>query len=301
MICKIDNTDHPDRESLHRHLRKLKVRQEDYYTTYEPKICRYNGSPIPFKNWSEYLSTDFSSKSAMQSWMVENPHEAKGYAAELIERRAKNKALTYIPCEVELKSLGYPRARYYESIGGLNKIGGQLGLKTRFDYSKEISLTEDIANSPIIVDTREQLPLSFPGAIHSKLEFGDYALQSNQSLAIERKSLNDLIGTLILGYDRFIREIERVDEVGGYLVVACETDLNSTLEFDSIPNIARHTKIKPQIVFHNIREIIQRFESVQFLFCNGRDELKRLIPIILNARDLVKTVDLQHLYTEGRL
>lgn len=301
MICAIDNTKHETREDLHKHLRKLRVKQTDYYTHYEPRYCRYNGTPIEFKNWSDYLAADFSSKSAMQSWMVANAQEAKTYAAELIGRRTADKGLTFTPCEVELKSVGYPRARYYESIGGLNAIGSRYGLRERFNYTTTISTQERDLTAPLIIDTREQLPLDFPNVIRTKLQFGDYAFEQDQSLAVERKSLQDLIGSVVADYERFIREIERVSEVGGYLVVACEASIHEALTFDENAEIARHTKLKPQVVFHNVREIIQRFECVQFLFCNGRDELRRIIPIVLSGGESVRHADLQHLYTEKKL
>jgi len=266
--CKVDGSWHPSLETLHKHLRKLKVRQEDYYTTHERRVCRYNGTPIPFKNWSDYLATDFSSKDAMRYWMVANPAEGRVYAVELIARRMREKGLTRVPCEVELKSLGFPRVRYYESIGGLNAAGNRLGLESRFDYGAQPPEVADITGD-VIIDTREQLPLTFPRSVRAKLQFGDYALAANESVAVERKSIQDLIGTLITGYDRFTREIQRVEEVGGYLVVACEVDINTALSFDDLPEIARHTNLKPQVVFHNIRDLLQQFPCVQFLFCNG--------------------------------
>lgn len=72
----------------------------------------------------------------------------------------------------------------------------------------------------IKVDTREQLPLSFDGlhirgvsklpTITAKLDEGDYSVVGfEDKLFIERKSANDLYGTMFRGRDRFERELER--------------------------------------------------------------------------------------------
>lgn len=58
----------------------------------------------------------------------------------------------------------------------------------------------------IVIDTREQQPLefcSFPDVrvVRAKLWPGDYSLQAySRMLAIERKSVSDLIGTMMTGY-----------------------------------------------------------------------------------------------------
>ncbi|MBI5184760.1 MAG: hypothetical protein HZA01_03430, partial [Nitrospinae bacterium] len=46
-----------------------------------------------------------------------------------------------------------------------------------------------------LVDSREQLPYSFPGhrTVVEKLDVGDYGLAGCPEIAIERKSVDDLI------------------------------------------------------------------------------------------------------------
>lgn len=75
----------------------------------------------------------------------------------------------------------------------------------------------------IITDTREQRPLSFENLhirgvpkldvmVH-KLDVGDYSVQGLEDrLFIERKSAQDLYGTLFQGRERFERELERARE-----------------------------------------------------------------------------------------
>lgn len=69
----------------------------------------------------------------------------------------------------------------------------------------------------IIQDSREQTPLDFSGfrgvkTIRKGLKTGDYSLDGYESeICFERKSVADLVGTLIQGHERFLREMQRMD------------------------------------------------------------------------------------------
>lgn len=79
----------------------------------------------------------------------------------------------------------------------------------------------------VIVDTREQLPWKFPGFEYQvqALKSGDYSLAGYENqVSIERKSLNDFIGTLTKGRERFERELKRLESCR-YKCVVVETDL----------------------------------------------------------------------------
>lgn len=64
----------------------------------------------------------------------------------------------------------------------------------------------------VIIDTREQLPYSFPEewpTLVKALPSGDYSILGHENtFVIERKSLNDLLGCIFT--DRFKRELERL-------------------------------------------------------------------------------------------
>lgn len=68
----------------------------------------------------------------------------------------------------------------------------------------------------ITIDTREALPLSFDGfrgvdTVRSGLRTGDYSIQGYEDqITFERKSVQDLVGTLTSGHTRFLREMERM-------------------------------------------------------------------------------------------
>ena len=80
------------------------------------------------------------------------------------------------------------------------------------------SITRKIPKPVVLVDTREQDPLSFDrfpnwiaGTRKQKLDAGDYSVQGMEHLLIlERKSLSDLISTLMQNRKRFFRSCKRL-------------------------------------------------------------------------------------------
>lgn len=64
----------------------------------------------------------------------------------------------------------------------------------------------------IIIDSREQEPFSFSlPSVRKKLDAGDYSIEGLESVvAIERKSVQDFIGTVIRGRERFRKELRRL-------------------------------------------------------------------------------------------
>lgn len=66
----------------------------------------------------------------------------------------------------------------------------------------------------VLIDTREQAPLRFPPDLGvdcgvASLPAGDYSVRGYTSLiALERKSVSDLIGTLTKGRERFENELD---------------------------------------------------------------------------------------------
>lgn len=80
------------------------------------------------------------------------------------------------------------------------------------------SITKEVPKPTVLVDTREQQPLSFHrfknwvgGVRRATLNTGDYSVEGMEGLiTLERKSLPDLIGTLMHGRTRFISECERM-------------------------------------------------------------------------------------------
>ena len=80
----------------------------------------------------------------------------------------------------------------------------------------------------ILVDTREQLPYSFDTSprylgttvASAKLDTGDYSVPGGEHrIAVERKSMPDLVGCLTQGRARFERELQRAQALDIFAVV----------------------------------------------------------------------------------
>lgn len=76
----------------------------------------------------------------------------------------------------------------------------------------------------IIVDTREQKPLfTGSGTVRRKLLVGDYStIKLEHVFSVERKSLQDLYGTITKGHLRFRKEIVRAEANDIELVLVVE-------------------------------------------------------------------------------
>lgn len=133
----------------------------------------------------------------------------------------------------------------------------------------------------VIVDTREQSPYQFqtfkadakyktqtglPRPLFipvetATLKTADYSIKGYETeIAIERKSLTDLFGTLGSGRERFIRELERLSEFKVAHVVI-EADWRTILE--SPPE---RTKLSPKSVFRSINAWEQEFPTIHWQF-----------------------------------
>ena len=66
----------------------------------------------------------------------------------------------------------------------------------------------------IKIDTREQWPLDFSAdvqTVRGTLAVGDYSIEGLEDLiVIERKSLNDLLGSITSGRERFVKELRQL-------------------------------------------------------------------------------------------
>ena len=124
----------------------------------------------------------------------------------------------------------------------------------------------------IVIDTREQRPWSFPPNIPVEigtLRTGDYALKGDDHFAIERKSADDFVGTISIGWHRFVREINRMDAAGfcaKVVIVECDfaTFCFRTKQGAIIPPDHEHTRCTPQFVMKRIAELTMRNVSVIF-------------------------------------
>ncbi len=113
----------------------------------------------------------------------------------------------------------------------------------------------------IVVDTREQTPWAFPcdlaESVRGTLTEGDYALEGDDGFAIERKSLSDFLGTISTGWERFKRELNRMDAKGfPTKVIIVEGDISSLFFGPNCePPQHDHPHLTPQFVAKRIAQL----------------------------------------------
>jgi hypothetical protein len=304
VICKVDGKEFKDEKSLHLALRGYGLNKEKYYHQYYPKKDLLTGETISFKTKEQYLNSDFNDKNNMKKWLKSQPLEnSKEYCIDLLKKRKKDKNLIYSPCQIELRTIMSPSIVFYNKIfDDYYDVCSSLGLENKFIHPKNISnqfnfkLKQD---DTIYVDTREQNWLKFNIPFEIKtLPYGDYTCSNdNCNCYIERKSLSDFISTLSVGnLERFKKEIEKARQNQSYLVVVIEEKLQSALSFQYLPHISKKIKATPEFIFHNVRSLLQEYDNLQFLFVDGREEMKRTIEAILASKCFYKRVDLQLAY-----
>lgn len=313
VTCHIDNTRHDSIEALHRYIRP-KMKQETYYTQFLAKKDPVTGEPIPFKNAEQYLSQDFFSKDTLRRWMRTNPAAGQEWAKNWLKKRKEEKELIYAPSQVELRSLDCPSMHFYEPMGGYYDVTRALGFKDRYAQyvGQKSAIAANIDDLTIICDTREQLPLKLTAkTIREKLNCGDYGLAApyDRGVYIERKSLNDLIGTLNQrtterikkdlsvttdsSFDRFDRELARAADNGHYIVMVVECLIEEALSFDENPD--RLSRVSSAHVFYNLRALLAKYPlNFQAVFANGRKESARVVHKILSMGHEVKHIDLEY-------
>lgn len=132
----------------------------------------------------------------------------------------------------------------------------------------------------VLVDTREQLPYSFSGLFTDRdqgslplvvatrplgLATGDYSIDGYaDQVAIERKSLADLYGTIGQGRKRFEHELARLDLMP-FPNVVVEASLGS-----AITNPPIKTRLKPKTVLRSAVAWRYRFPRIHWHFVDDR-------------------------------
>jgi hypothetical protein len=304
VICKVDGKEFKDEKSLHLALRGYGLNKEKYYHAYYPKKDLLTGETINFKTKDQYLNSDFNDKNNMKKWLKEQPlDQAQEYCRNLLIKRKKDKNLIYSPSQIELRTIMSPSIVFYNKIfRDYYDVCSSIGLENKFIHP--CNITNQFNNKlnkkdTIYVDTREQSWLKFDIPFEIKtLSFGDYACSNdNCGCYIERKSLSDFISTLsVKNFDRFKNEIDKAQKNNSYLIVIVEEKLANALSFQYLPHISKKIKATPEYIFHNVRSLIQEYSNLQFLFVDGREEMKRTIESIFASKCFYSKIDLQLAY-----
>lgn len=141
----------------------------------------------------------------------------------------------------------------------------------------------------IVIDTREQTPWSFdPGQAQTfvgTLKTGDYALAGDCFFAIERKSLDDFLGTVSSGWERFLREIGRMDSFVAKVVIV-EGDYEGVCFHDAggkiIPPDHQHPMLLPAFINKRIAQL--SIMGVAVIFAGNAEYASALALAIFRER-----------------
>jgi DNA excision repair protein ERCC-4 len=136
----------------------------------------------------------------------------------------------------------------------------------------------------IIIDTREIRPFEFPISIKRKLDKGDYSIEGFENqIAIERKSLDDWINTILRSQKRFDVELQALQNYK-YAAVVIEATTGDLLggQYKS--------DIKPESLFALTCHYITKYHPVHFIFAGERPQARALVGRLLN--------NLNELYTK---
>jgi DNA excision repair protein ERCC-4 len=144
---------------------------------------------------------------------------------------------------------------------------------------KEINMTSPartVCPFTIAVDTREQLPFEFENILaagklvlvstqQATLASGDYSIVGHEeAVAVERKTLADLYGTLTAGRDRFERELERLASYE-FSAVVVEADWHQIVDGPLFV-----MRAKPASIVGTIHAWQQRFPKTHWLPAGSR-------------------------------
>ena len=128
----------------------------------------------------------------------------------------------------------------------------------------------------IVVDTREQLPLTFSiPTERGTLATGDYSVKGLEDyIAIERKSIDDLVACLKNGErERFERELARGRGLDYFaLVIECDLAQLAEHQYQSL--------MTPASVIQSILTFSVRYKLPVF-FCENRQYASRIIESLL--------------------
>lgn len=309
IICKIDGKEFKDEKSLHFALKGYGLNKVKYYQKYFERRDLLTNELINFKTKEQYLNSDFNDKNNMKKWLKQQPIDtAKEYCKNLLIKRKELKDLKYSPTQIELRTIMSPSIIFYNKIfGNYYDLCSSIALKNKFKINEEIKnnfKNKLSQKDTIYVDTREQSWLKFDIPFEIKtLSFGDYSCSNNNcNCYIERKSLSDFISTLsVKNFDRFKNEIKKAKDNNSYIIVMIEEKLSNALSFQYLPHISKKIKATPEYIFHNVRDLLQQYDNLQFLFVDGRSEMTRVIESIFASNCSYKDFDLQLAYDTKNL
>lgn len=247
------------------------------------------------------VATTFYSKAHFVEWLKKAPEQdIQNYIkAWLLERQAE-KRLVYGLNQVELRSLHMPGINYLNKLfGSYYEVCKELKFINKYEqfsgWNNKIQLNK---RRKIFIDSREKTLLEFKNVSTEikALKYGDYAFSDSTwsgKVVIERKSLTDFVGTLSGGLTRFKKELQRARDDKAYLIILVEANLGDALDYKTKRLLHYKVRVPPEYIFHNVRELIQQFDNIQFLFVDSHFEAQDMVENIFSFGEDIKKFDLQ--------
>lgn len=266
-----------------------------------PRYDLLTGEQIKFKNKDSYFETFFVNKQNMAEWLKSvSKNKGKRFILDRIKDRKESRKLKFIPSQVEARSIkNIPAISHILPIVSVEEIEQELKLKSRYDYNPKHFLADFLVTRgkpTISIDSREQKPLAFNiDSKDQKLAFGDYGFLEEKffnNVFYERKSIQDLWGTMSKGYERFKKEVERAKLTNASIIVIVEYPYSKAESYD---DRKRFGKANAHFIFHKIRSLCQSFDNLQFLFVKNRKESVRVLEKLAFLKN-PNSFDLQYFY-----
>jgi ERCC4 domain len=298
--CLICNQEFSERSHF---WKNHKIKEADYYQKYEPRYDLLTKEQITFKSPESYFNSDFINKNNLKKYL-ENVSKEEGlnYLKNFLLKRKELKKYIYSPSHIELRTLCFPSVKSFNKIYGIGSyelICSELNLINRYDYKQEIKFID--INPEILIDTRENKLLSFGCDTEiRKLDVGDYAAINNpHNIFIERKSIQDFIGSITSGFDRFSREMERAVKNDYYVIILIESKINNLFGFKHLGYL--HTEASADYVNKKMRDLLLKFPNIQICCVDGRRKASEFIINIYKLRNNPRTIDFQFYIDMGIL
>ena len=164
---------------------------------------------------------------------------------------------------------------------GVVYFAGQVKFNCAWPGRVNDNMNESIS---IVIDSRERRPYSFTlPTVVAGLKVGDYSLAGFEDrIAIERKTIGDLIACLSSGRKRFERELKRGRELD-YFCLVVETDLKA------LTDGKYRSRMNPESVVQSLLAFSVRYRLPIF-FVGGRKRGQQVTQGLLSkyAREIVQ-------------
>ncbi|OGV47602.1 MAG: hypothetical protein A2017_09985 [Lentisphaerae bacterium GWF2_44_16] len=123
----------------------------------------------------------------------------------------------------------------------------------------------------IIIDSREQEAYAFSSpSVRRKLDAGDYSLEGFENkVAVERKTLDDFVNTVLRGHDRFYQELRSLQNYD-HACVVIESNLRDLIEGNY------RSGVHPNAMLATVIAININFKIPVF-FCGDRQAACRFV------------------------